>query len=340
MKINLKGMDQEELRKFVESLGEPKYRADQLFLGIYRDGYSSFEEFSNLSGQLKSKLNECAEIRSLKLNKHLVSKDGTQKMTFSLGEDREIESVWIPSGDEERKTICISSQVGCTLSCAFCATGTLEFKGNLKAWEIVDQVISVERITGEKCTNIVFMGMGEPFHNYNQVIKAAHLFHHPSTWNLGAKRITISTSGVIPSILRFIEENQPFNFALSLNDPRKDRRHEIMNIDKRFPLDELLGTVRHFTKTLKRKITFEYIMIPDVNMDKNTAATLVKLARSVNCKINLIPLNTEFNGWRPPTEKEIDQFKSLLKPAGVPIMNRKSPGKDISGACGMLALKG
>ncbi|MCX7998050.1 MAG: 23S rRNA (adenine(2503)-C(2))-methyltransferase RlmN [Leptospiraceae bacterium] len=341
MKKVLKGLSLNELEEFFENLGEPRYRAEQFFQGLYQKRYASFDEFSSFPKTLRDKLKEIAELPSLTLKKKLHSQDGTIKFTFLVGQDKEIESVWIPSGDLERKTICISSQVGCTLSCAFCATGTLlDFKGNLKTWQIVDQVLQVEKITGERCTNIVFMGMGEPMHNYLAVIKAAHIFHHPFGLGLGAKRITISTAGVISGIERFIQENQPFNFAISLNHPNPNFRAKIMNVDKKYPLLELLKVARKFTKTLGRKITFEYVMIPEINMGKENAKRLVKLARSVNCKINLIPLNTDFNGWRRPTEAEIEEFKELLKPAKVPVLNRRSPGKDIYGACGMLALRG
>ncbi|MCB1180311.1 MAG: 23S rRNA (adenine(2503)-C(2))-methyltransferase RlmN [Leptospiraceae bacterium] len=341
MKINLKGLNLDEIESLVTEIGEPKFRASQIYNGIYKNRFSSLDKFSNLSSNLKENLNQDYEIKSLTLKKRLKSIDGTEKFTFITEDEKEIESVWIPSGDLERKTICISSQVGCTLSCAFCATGTLlDFKGNLKSWQIIDQIIQVEKLVGENCTNIVFMGMGEPMHNYKNVIKSAQIFHDEKAFNLGAKRITISTAGVVSGIDRFVSENQPFNFAISLNHPNPDKRSSIMNINNKYPLKDLLKSARNFTKTLKRKITFEYIMIPEINMGEENARLLVKLARSVNCKINLIPLNTTLNGWRSPTEKEIDEFKELIKPSNVPIMNRRSPGKDIHGACGMLALQG
>lgn len=340
MKTVIKGLNLQQLEEFLSSLGEPKYRAKQVFHGMYVDRYTSFDQFSTLSKPLKQKLEEKASLPELTLKKHLTSKDGTMKMTFETEPGKEIETVWIPTGDLERRTICVSSQVGCTLDCRFCATGTLDFKGNLKAWHIIDQVMQVERLAGQRATNIVFMGMGEPMHNYDTVINAASLLHHPDAFNLGAKRITISTSGVIPGIERFIKENQPFNFAISLNHPNPEVRGTIMPINDKYPLERLLEQARNFTKTLKRKVTFEYIMIPNINMGKENARRLIKIARSVNCKINLIPLNTDFNGWKRPTEEQVEEFKELIKPAGVPILNRKSPGRDIHGACGMLSLRG
>ncbi|HNK58867.1 MAG TPA: 23S rRNA (adenine(2503)-C(2))-methyltransferase RlmN, partial [Leptospiraceae bacterium] len=294
-----------QLEDFVSSLGEPKFRGKQIFQGIYKDRLSSFEEFTTLPKKLIAKLNEVAELPNLKVRRHLTSKDGTHKMTFEVEEGKEVESVWIPSGDDGRKTICISSQVGCTLACKFCATGLLDFKGNLKTWQIIDQVLQVEKIVGDRATNIVFMGMGEPMHNYFSVINAAHLLHHPEGFNLGAKRITISTAGVITGIDRFVNNQEPFNFAISLNHPNPEARKTVMGIDEKYPLEKLLIAARNFTKKLNRKITFEYVMIPGVNMGKENARRLVKIARSVNCKINLIPLNTEFNGWSRPTEEEV-----------------------------------
>ena len=200
--------------------------------------------------------------------------------------------------------------------------------------------MQVEKLVGDRATNIVFMGMGEPMHNYFSVMNAAHMLHHPDAFNIGSKRITISTAGVITGIDRFVANHEPFNFAISLNHPNPETRKTIMGIDEKYPLEKLLTAARNFTKNLNRKITFEYVMIPNINMGKENARRLVKIARSVNCKINLIPLNTEFNGWSRPSEEEVEHFKELIKPAGVPIMNRRSPGKDIHGACGMLSLRG
>ncbi|TGK31804.1 23S rRNA (adenine(2503)-C(2))-methyltransferase RlmN [Leptospira gomenensis] len=340
-KIPLKGRTLSELSEIVLSLGEKPFRAKQIYHGLYVNRYESWDRFTTFSKALREKLEEQCSLTSLHTIKHLKSVDGTQKFTFASepGNGKEFEAVWIPSGDGGRKTICISSQVGCTLNCKFCATAKLEFQGNLKAHEIVDQVLQVEKTVGDRATNIVFMGMGEPFHNYFNVIRAASILHDPDALNLGAKRITISTSGVVNGIRRFIENKEPYNFAISLNHPDPDGRREIMDIEEKFALPELLQAAKDFTRELKRRITFEYVMIPGVNMGKENADKLVKIARSLDCKINVIPLNTEFFGWRRPTHDEVREFISLLEPAGVPILNRRSPGKDIFGACGMLASK-
>lgn len=330
-----------ELEDFLMQNKEPKYRATQIFEGLYKHRYKSWDEFTNLPLNLRNKLKLVSEFQEMKVSHHLVSVDGTQKFSFEIEPGKEIEAVWIPSGDGDRKTICISSQVGCTLNCSFCATGTLKFQGNLKTWQILNQVLTVESLVGDKATNIVFMGMGEPMHNYKEVIRAAEILNHPKAFHLGAKRITISTAGVVPSILKFIEEKQPYNFAISLNQSNPNTRSEIMDINKKFPLNELILAAKKFVNELDRVITFEYVMIPDKNMsDENIAAMAMIASRVGKCKFNVIPLNTSFHGWRTPTQNEIDLFVLKLKSkTKVPIMNRRSPGKEIGGACGMLALE-
>ncbi|NUM42963.1 MAG: 23S rRNA (adenine(2503)-C(2))-methyltransferase RlmN, partial [Leptospiraceae bacterium] len=186
----LKGSSISELEEFFISIGEKKFRAKQVFQGLYADRYKSIEEFSVLSKELKQKLKNISVIPSIQLKKKIKSIDGTVKFIFEVEPNREIESVWIPTGDGNRKTICVSSQVGCTLSCAFCATGKLEFQGNLKSWQIVDQVLQIENILNDRATNIVYMGMGEPMHNYFSVMKSAHILHSSNAFNIGSKKIT------------------------------------------------------------------------------------------------------------------------------------------------------
>jgi 23S rRNA (adenine2503-C2)-methyltransferase len=330
-----------EIENFLTNLKEPKYRATQIFEGIYKHRYTSWDEFTNLPIHLRTKLKQNSDFRIMTIKHHLISTDGTQKFSFEIEPGKEVEAVWIPNGDGERKTICISSQIGCTLNCLFCATGTLKFQGNLKSWQILDQVLSVEKIVGDRATNIVFMGMGEPMHNYKEVIRSAQILNHPKAFNIGAKRITISSAGVISGIKQFIEDKEPFNFAISLNQSDPNKRSEIMDINNKFPLNELILMAKKFVDELDRPITFEYVMIPGVNMGEENVRLMGRIASRVGkCKFNIIPLNTTFHGWRAPTENEIKQFISSLKnETSVPILNRKSPGKEIGGACGMLALE-
>ncbi len=338
----LKGKTLKDLQEICAGLRLEPFRAKQIYHGIYKNRYNSLEEFTTFSKETKDRLSAQIILGELKLGRELISKDGTRKFTFLVDDNKEIETVWIPSGDDGRKTICISSQIGCTLNCAFCATGLLEYKGNLNAWQIIDQVLQVERIVQDRATNIVFMGMGEPMHNYFSVIKAAHIFRDPDAFGLGARRITISTAGVVTGIKRFIQNKEPFNFAISLNHPNPNSRSSIMDVNDKHPLEKLIEVAREFTQALDRPITFEYVLIPTVNMGKDNAERLAKIARSVNkSKINVIPLNTDFTEWRRPTEEEVEEFVSYLRfKSDVPVMNRQSPGRDINGACGMLALKG
>lgn len=349
--INLKGQTLPELRALFAGLGEPEYRAKQAFTRINKHLAQKLEEFTEFPKALRAKLEEASAFPETQIERTSLEQEGTEKAVFLTGSDKRdgekklVEAVWIVS--MQRRTACISSQVGCSLSCAFCATGTLKFRGNLKAWQIVDQVYGLIRHrnpsaadASERLTNVVFMGMGEPFYNYDQVMKAAHLLHDPGGLNLGAKHITISTAGVVPGIDRFTEESQPFNLAISLNHPDPEGRREIMDVTEKFPLEELLRSVRNYGRTQKRPVTFEYIMIPDKNMGRENLEKLVAICRSVNAKINLIPLNTNLNNWRRPDDQEMIEFQEGLRNAGILAFNRGSPGRKVGGACGMLALQG
>ncbi len=342
-KYNLKGKSLGELEELFAELGEPRFRAKQAFRRVNKHLAVSMDEFSDFPKALREKLAELDAMPRLSMTRSNRDADGTEKAVFETGQDRrdgeakKIETVWIVS--PRRATICISSQVGCTLNCTFCATGTLRFRGNLPAWQIVEQVYEFIRARGETPTNIVFMGMGEPFHNYENVIRAARILHHPDGLNLGARHITISTAGVIPAMERFIQAREPFNLAVSLNHADPEKRGDIMDVNRKYPMDKLILAARRYTKELKRRITFEYVLIPDVNMGEKNARRLAKVARSVNCKVNLIPLNTTLQGWRRPNAEEVARFQDILHQADVAVFNRGSPGKSIDAACGMLALK-
>ncbi|MCB1175517.1 MAG: 23S rRNA (adenine(2503)-C(2))-methyltransferase RlmN [Leptospiraceae bacterium] len=341
--MTLNGASINELERLFQDLGEAKFRALQAFRWINRHQADNFDEFSDFSKSLRERLKELPLLPKLKILGSEKDKDGTEKYLFEVpplserAQPRQIEAVWIVA--DNRRTICISSQIGCTLNCTFCATGTLPFYGNLPAWAIVDQVYAIMRHRSERPTNIVFMGMGEPFHNYQNVIKAARILHHPEGMHLGASHITISTAGVIPSIEKYIHDKEPFNLAISLNHPDPAGRLAIMDVTKKHPLDKLLKTLRQYTRERDRKITFEYVMIPDQNMDRDAVQKLIKLARSVRCKINLIPLNTTLGGMRRPSMQEADEFYQALLDAGLTVFNRGSPGRNVNAACGMLALQ-
>ena len=359
-KYNLKGKSIHELRDIFAEFGEPSYRAEQAFRRINKELAVSLESFTEFPLTLRESLKTYNPLPQLEIKhsslesekrsalKYRSSLDDekpfplTEKLIFALEEKarqkREVESVWIVS--EHRRTLCISSQAGCSLNCSFCATGTLPFKGNLESWEILDQVYEfIRRRPQERLSNIVFMGMGEPFHNYDNVIRSAHILNHPKGLNMGASHITISTAGVVPAIERFIREREPFNLAISLNHPQNEERSKIMDVNHKYPLEKLLKVSREFTKELNRRITFEYVMIPEVNMDMQAARQLIKIGRSVRCRINLIPFNTNLQSWSRPKAQMIYNFQSLLLDAGLSVFNRNSPGLEIHAACGMLALE-
>ena len=352
-KINYRINDQdlEELESYFLGLGEKRFRAKQTFRRIHKHLAASLDEFTELPLALREQLNQQGSFPQLTIQDSSVSSNGTEKYIFESPEEvpgrdgirrRVFEAVWIVSDGDDirtRKTLCISSQAGCTLNCTFCATGTLPFIGNLRTYEILEQIYAIMRLRGERITNIVFMGMGEPFHNYDNVIRAARILNHPDGLHLAARHITISTAGVVPSIHRFIDEKQPFNLAISLNHPDPERRKELMDVTLKHSLEELLEAARRYTLDLKRRITFEYIMIPGQNMGDEDLQKLIRIGRRLRCKINLIPLNTTLQGWRPPNASEMSRFQESLRSQGILAFNRGSPGKDVDGACGMLALR-
>ena len=359
----LKGKTIDELIPIFERLGEPKFRAKQAFIQINKNLKNKIEEFTDFPLALRNKISineffprlkfykttlENENYQNAKTKNNLSSnKDKTEKVIYELeylkNNFAKIESVWIVASSGKRRTICISSQIGCTLNCSFCATGTLPFKGNLPTWAILDQVYDLirRRSKNEKLTNIVFMGMGEPFHNFENVIKAAHILHDPLGLNIGANHITISTAGVVPQIYKFIEQKEPFNLAISLNHVTNKERLEIMDVTEKYNLKELMEAATNFIKILNRRITFEYVMIKNLNMSKEHAEKLIKLTSNLSkfCRINLIPLNTKFNNFQRPSFEESLVFQKVLLNAGLRVFNRGSPGLDINAACGMLALK-
>jgi 23S rRNA (adenine2503-C2)-methyltransferase len=336
--VNLGGMEPAELEAFFASLGEPRYRATQVFRRIHHHRARDLDEWTELPRALRARLEAAGVVDRLQVVERARAADGAEKAILAAPPARrEIEAVWIPGG--ERRTVCISSQVGCSLDCTFCATATLQFRGNLEPWQIVDQVYALERLRGERASNVVFMGMGEPFHNYDRVVRAASLLHHPDGAHIGARHITISTAGITPGVERFTAEKQPWNLAISLNHPDPVARAAIMPITLRHPLPELLEAARRYTIERRRRITFEYVMMPGVNMGRREVEQLAAIGRSMRCKVNLIPLNTAIAGSRRPTPEEAEAFHRALVEAGLQVFDRGSPGREVEGACGMLALR-
>jgi len=337
-KVTLVGMTRDELEAFAASLGQKKYRGRQLYKWIYKKFARSFDEMTDLSQGLREELKSAARIGHLAcLDKSGSEAVGSQKFLFELQDGECVESVLIV--DEDRRTICVSSQVGCALNCRFCATATLGFHRNLTAGEIVDQLLYIVAETGIPVSNLVFMGMGEPFNNYEAVIKAAQIMSDDNGLSIGARRIVISTAGVVNKIYRYSDEGHKFRLAVSLNSPFQEERQTMMPIAKRWKMDELLDAVRHYGKTSKKVLTFEYVLFAGINDSQEHARALKKIVQSVPCKLNLLPYNTVASHYERPSPDKVEQFTQWLLPLKAGLSVRWSKGEDINAACGQLAGK-
>jgi 23S rRNA (adenine2503-C2)-methyltransferase len=337
-KTNLTGLTEQELEQFAVESGEKAFRGRQLFSWIYQRRVDNFDDMSNLSKSLRNKLENTAKIGQLDLVEKTSSPGSDSvKYLFQTNDGEFVESVYI--AEDNRRTLCISSQVGCALKCAFCATGAMGFKKNLSHGEIVDQVIFVERDLDIELSNIVFMGMGEPFKNYDNVIKAAHLIRHENGLAIGTRRVVISTAGIIPAIYRYADEGHRFKLAISLHSPYNDDRKNLMPISAKYDVDQLMQAVQYYMKKSRRRITFEYVLLAGVNDRKLDADGLYKLLNGLPCKINIIPYNPTIPKFKRPDKEHVDQFSRWLTPIKAPISVRWSKGDDIDAACGQLAGK-
>ncbi|GAB6183372.1 dual-specificity RNA methyltransferase RlmN [Thermodesulfovibrio hydrogeniphilus] len=332
---NLKSLNEKQIQEIIQENSLPSYRAKQLIRWIYEKYASDIDEITEFSKKLRETLAKNYYIGNLKLIERMISSDGTQKFLWQLEDGHTIESVLIP--DKERLTLCISSQVGCPLKCRFCLTGKIGFKRNLMAWEIVDQFIQVSKLLkdeGRQITNIVFMGMGEPFLNLENVIEA--IWRFKNFIKFSPRRITVSTAGIIPN-LKSIVTQLPVKLAVSLNAPDDEKRSFLMPINKKYPLSELIEALKKYPLKPGQRITFEYVMIKNVNTTEEDAFKLAKLLKGIPSKINLIP----FNPWKgceleKPEEEEILRFQNILISKGYSVFIRKSKGSDILAACGQL----
>ena len=340
-KINLKGLWIEELEGILDKLGEKKYKAKQIAKWIYNKGVSDFEQMTDLSKELRRKLAEIAYIDKLKLIKKQTSKiDQTEKFLFELSDGKKIETVLMR--EKERVTLCISTQAGCALNCIFCATGSMGFERNLSAGEIVDQIICAKEHLkeDEKITNLVIMGMGEPLLNYENTLKSIRMIQSELGLSLSAKRITLSTAGIVPQIYKLSDEGLKIKLALSLNAPDDELRKKLMPITKKYPLSKVMEALKHYAKVNDTRITFEYVLIKDINDSKEQALELAKLVRGIPCKINLIPYNPVKNcPFIKPDEDTLQKFRDILYPRAPAVTLRKSKGEDIQAACGQLKAK-
>ncbi len=333
-------LNMDQVKSTLVTWGEPAFRAKQIWQGIYKNLWARPEEFSNLPAALRQRLGEEFRFTSLDPGATLQSSDGeTIKTLFHLPDARAIEAVMMRY--EKRRTLCISTQAGCAMGCVFCATGQMGFTRHLTAGEIVEQVLYYARElkqTGEVVTNVVAMGMGEPFHNYDNTLAAIDRLNDPEGMNLGARRFTISTVGVIPMIRRFTNENRQVNLAISLHAADDEMRASLLPINKKYPLADLIAACREYVEVTKRRITFEWALIRDVNDTPEQARKLAGWTKGMLCHVNVIPLNpTKKYPGQATTRERAQAFCAELEKVGISATIRIRRGIDIQAGCGQLA---
>ncbi|MEX0994331.1 MAG: 23S rRNA (adenine(2503)-C(2))-methyltransferase RlmN [Balneolaceae bacterium] len=349
-RTDLKSLTREELTAFCEELDLQSYRAYQIFQWLYEKGVSSFDEMTNLSKDLRARLDEIARIGRLRIHKRQESADGTMKFLFELDdEDRDkVEAVLIPDfysdGSVNRLTVCVSSQVGCIFGCSFCATGKMGFFRNLTVGEIVDQVHIINELClakfDKKITNVVYMGMGEPLHNYRPVVESAAILSDPRGLELSPKRITVSTVGLTKQIRQLADELQPFRLAISLHAAADEKRNQIMPINQSLNLTQLEDAVRHYYRELMQPLTYEYLLFDNFNDSPEDAQKLADIVQWVPAKVNIIMYNkVEGVQLHRAKEERLDKFMRTLISRGVTATVRRSRGDDIDAGCGQLAIR-
>lgn len=330
----------DEIAVWLAENAQPRFRAAQVWQGLYQHCFADFDQFSNIPKALKQALEQAFTIQPLTALRHLVSKDGlTEKTLFSLPDGERIETVLMRY--DTRNTLCISTQSGCAMGCAFCATGQMGFKRHLSAGEIIAQVLHFERhlrANEDHLTNIVVMGMGEPFHNYDATLSAIRTLNEPNGFNMGARRFTISTVGLIPQIQRFAEEDLQVNLAISLHAAEDALRSSIVPINRTFPIAKLMEACRYYTQKTNRRITFEYALIAGVNDSQDHAYALANLLKGVLCHVNLISLNPSPAYAKPGSKAEqVRTFAEILNAKHIQTTVRLRRGIEIQAGCGQLA---
>jgi len=341
-KIDIRNISVEELQKFCKDNNLPKFRAKQVEEWLWKKGATSFAEMTSLSKEMRDLFTVHFVINSVKIHKAERSIDGTIKYSMKLHDNQLVEGVLIPS--KKRITACISSQVGCSLDCAFCATGTLKLERNLTAAEIYDQVfiLNEESISsfGKSLSNIVYMGMGEPLLNYNNMLESIELITTKKGMGMSPKRITVSTAGIAKMIMKLADDKVRFNLAISLHSSHDETRSKLMSLNDSVPLQELRDAIRYFYDETNSRITYEYILFKGINDNVNDAKGLANFCKVSPCKINLIEYNTVDDfPYEKSTNKVTENFISYLEEKNLIVNLRKSKGKDINAACGQLVNK-
>jgi 23S rRNA (adenine2503-C2)-methyltransferase len=343
--INLLGLDRVGLEEFFTSMGEQKFRATQVMKWIHQMGVTDIQEMNNISRDLRNKLIKNTIIKNLDVAQDQVSKDGTRKWLLSLPDGNHIETVFIP--EDDRGTLCVSSQVGCALDCSFCSTGRQGFNRNLSTAEIISQVwlasqlLEEEKKPGRKITNVVMMGMGEPLLNFDNVVRAVRIMMDDFAYGLSKRRVTVSTAGVVPAMDR-LGDVLDMRLAVSLHATNDELRNELVPVNKKYPLQELMAACRRFIdkQNSRSRITFEYVLLEGVNDRPEHARELIRLLKGIPTLMNLIPFNPfEGSGYRTSSKQAVSRFSEILHNAGMTTVVRKTRGDDIDAACGQLAGK-
>jgi 23S rRNA (adenine2503-C2)-methyltransferase len=341
-KPNIRGFSKDQLKAFFVEKGEKPFRADQVYQWVWQKSAASFQDMTNLPKDLRLFLENHFQIHQLKIASSQRSKDGTIKIAFELHDGKFVEGVLIPAND--RMTACISSQVGCSLDCKFCATARLKMMRNLSPDEIYDQVVAINEVAkktyGKHLTNIVYMGMGEPLLNYKNVMTSIQLITSPDGLGMSPQRITLSTSGIAKMIRKLGDDQVKFNLALSLHVANNEKRTRIMSINASNPLEELADALKYFYEKTKTRVTYEYIIFKDFNDDIQDARELAAFCKHIPCKVNIIEYNPIDDGFfQQASKSKTNAFIRYLESKGIIVNVRRSRGKDIDAACGQLANK-
>ncbi len=336
---NIKDYNIEEIKEELKNIGEKPFRAEQIYKWIYENRVSSFDEMTNLSLELREQLKQNYEIKEFKIITKQVSSDGTKKYLFDLLDGNAIETVLMEY--HHGYSICVSSQVGCKMGCKFCASTGIPFIRNLTSGEIIEQIMAVERDTGVRISNIVFMGIGEPLDNYDNVVKAIRNINNPKGLNIGARHISISTSGLVPKIYKLAEENIQCTLSISLHATTDEQRSKMMPVNNSYNIEELLKACKDYIEKTHRRISFEYALAKENNDNLEDAKRLVKLLKGMLCHVNLIPINKIENGeFTKSSNENIMKFRDYLNEHGIVATIRRELGSDIDAACGQLRRKG
>ena len=335
---NIKDFDLKDLEEEFEKIGEKKYRAGQVFHWLYVEKVKSFDEMTNLSLSLREKLKENYTMCNYKIIRKQESSDGTKKYLFDVLDGNAIETVLMEY--HHGKTICVSSQIGCKMGCKFCASTGIKFVRSLTAGEIVEQILAVEQDIGDKISNIVYMGIGEPLDNYDNVIKSIRIVNNQKGLNIGARHISVSTSGLVPKIYDLANENIPCTLSISLHATTDEKRSAMMPVNNAYNIEQLIKACKDYIKVTNRRISFEYALAKDNNDNLDDAKRLVKLLKGMLCHVNLIPINKIENGtFTKSSNENIIKFRDYLNDNGIVATIRRELGSDIDAACGQLRRK-